>query len=54
MRIMCPPMGSAKNAYVGMFCLEFNSGFVASAIHKFPYALWPGACRVMALPLSIT
>jgi hypothetical protein len=54
MRIMCPPMCSAKNAYVGMFCLEFNSGFVASAIHKFPYALWPGACRVMALPLSIT
>jgi len=49
-----PPMGSAENAFVAMSCLEFNSGFVASATHKFPHALWPGARRVMALPLSIT
>jgi hypothetical protein len=47
-------MGSAENEFVAMSCLEFNSGFVASATHKFPHALWPGARRVMALPLSIT
>jgi hypothetical protein len=29
-------MGSAENAFVAMFCLEFSSGFVAPAIDESP------------------
>ena len=54
LRIICPLWVLQTMHMLKCFAWNSSAALLPRQSINFPHAFWPGACRVMALPLSIT